>query len=422
MSTEDVFQCCSLAALLVLSGFFSSAETAMTTVNRIRIRTMADQGDVRAARLLKILSDTPKMLSAILIGNNIVNISASSLATALTLRHFGNGAIAFSTGLMTLLVLIFGEITPKTMAAAGAERLSLSYSGIIRLLMTVMTPLIAAVDALSGLVIRLLRVERKNEEEPITEQELRTMLEIGHEGGTIESEERRMINNVFDFGDDLAREVMVPAPDMVTVEITDSYDEIAKVFRREKFTRLPVCRGGRDHIAGILNIKDFLFVEDKEHFSPEDIIYEPYFTYEQKKISELLLEMRRNAISLTIVLDEYGAVAGLITLEDLLEELVGDIRDEYDDDEKNLIRPLGNGEYLVEGAVKLDDINDALGLKLHSEDYDSVGGYIIEALDHLPTAGEVVVTDEGDLLKVEKMHRKRIQLVRLYVRHVPDPV
>ena len=415
MASDDAIQLGLLLLLLLLSAFFSSAETSMTTVNKIRIKTLADEGNKRALTLMNILEQSGKMLSAILIGNNIVNISMSSLATTLAIRIFGNTAVGIVTGIITLLVLIFGEITPKTLATIHAEKLALAYSPLIWPLMQIMTPAIFLIDNLSLLFLRLLRIDPRAGNVAMTEQELRTYVDVGHEEGVIESEERQMIYNVFDFGDAQARDIMVPRADIVSVNLNDTYDKISSVFKNEKFTRLPVYENDRDNIVGIINIKDFLFYEDKQNFHASSVMYEPYFTYEYKKTAELMMEMREKSISLTIVLDEYGAAIGMITLEDLLEELVGEIRDEYDEDEKDLIQSLGEREYLIEGSMKLDDINDALDLKLESEDYDSIGGFIIEQLDHLPTAGETVHMKDGLILKVEEMDKNRIDKVHLYL-------
>lgn len=415
MASEDAIQLCLLLLLLLLSAFFSSAETSMTTVNKIRIKALADEGNKRALTLLKITEQSGKMLSAILIGNNIVNISMSSLATTLAIRIFGSTIVGIVTGIVTLLVLIFGEITPKTLATIHAEKIALAYSPVIWTLMKIMTPVIFLIDHLSLLFLRLMRIDPKASGNTMTEQELRTYVDVGHEEGVIESEERQIIYNVFDFGDAQARDIMVPRVDMVTVNLEDSYYDIANLFKKEKFTRLPVYENDKDNIVGIINIKDFLFCDDRDHFQVSSIMYEPYFTYEFKKTAELMMEMREKSISLTIVLDEYGAVVGMITLEDLLEELVGEIRDEYDEDEKDLIQPVGENEYLIEGSMKLDDVNDALGLHLESKDYDSIGGYIIGQLDHLPTEGETVQTAEGFTLKAEVMDKNRIDKVHLYL-------
>ena len=413
MASDDAIQFGLLILLLLLSAFFSSAETAMTTVNKIRIKTLADEENKRAQTLLKILEHSGKMLSAILIGNNVVNLSASALATSLALRLFGRASIGIVTGILTLLVLIFGEITPKTLATIHSEKLALSYSSIIWNMMRILTPVIFLVEQLSMLFLRLLRIDSKAGENAMTEEELLTLVDMSHEDGVIESEEREIIYNVFEFGDAQAKDVMVPRVDMVSVSLDDTYDTVVSIFRKEKFTRLPVYENDRDNIVGILNVKDLLFLEDRKNFHISSILYEPYFTYEFKKISELLMEMREKSVSLTIVLDEYGTAVGMITLEDLLEELVGEIRDEYDEDEKNLIQSLNDREYLIEGSMKLDDINDALGLHLESEEYDSIGGYIIEKLDHLPAEGETVQTEDRLVLRVEDMDKNRIDKVYL---------
>ncbi|WP_044289713.1 HlyC/CorC family transporter [Robinsoniella sp. KNHs210] len=415
MDSSDAIQLGVLIALIGLSAFFSSAETSLTTVNKIRIKTLADQGNKKAVTLLKVINDSGKMLSAILIGNNIVNLSASALATTLALNIWGNAAVGIATGVLTLLILLFGEITPKTLATLYAEQLSMGYAGIILFMMRVLTPVIFLINKLSYVCLRILRIDPSAKMNSITEHELRTIVDVSHEEGVIESDERQMIYNVFDFGDSQAKDIMVPRVDMVSIDINSTYDEIIDVFEQEKFTRLPVYEESPDNVIGIINVKDLLFCKPSEEFHIRDIMREPYFTYEYKKTSELMVEMRQDSINFTIVLDEYGATAGLITLEDLLEEIVGEIRDEYDKDEEDLIRCINNLEYVIEGSMKLDDVNDALGLDFDSEDYDSIGGYIIERLDHLPQQGEFVVAENGIRLVVDAVDKNRIDKVHLYL-------
>lgn len=418
MDSSDAIQLGVLIALIGLSAFFSSAETSLTTVNKIRIKTLADQGHKKAVTLLKVINDSGKMLSAILIGNNIVNLSASALATTLALNIWGNAAVGIATGVLTLLILLFGEITPKTLATLYAEQLSMGYAGIILFMMRVLTPVIFLINKLSYVCLRILRIDPSAKMNSITEHELRTIVDVSHEEGVIESDERQMIYNVFDFGDSQAKDIMVPRVDMVSIDINSTYDEIIDVFEQEKFTRLPVYEESPDNVIGIINVKDLLFCKPSEEFHIRDIMREPYFTYEYKKTSELMVEMRQDSINFTIVLDEYGATAGLITLEDLLEEIVGEIRDEYDKDEEDLIRCINDLEYVIEGSMKLDDVNDALGLDFDSEDYDSIGGYIIERLDHLPQQGEFVVAENGIRLVVDAVDKNRIDKVHLYL---PEP-
>jgi CBS domain containing-hemolysin-like protein len=317
------------------------------------------------------------------------------------------------TGLLTLVVLIFSEITPKNAANVSSEKLTLRYARIIRLLMIIFTPLIFLVNLLSSGMMTLLRIPKDGGDSTITEDEIRTMVNVSHKDGETTSEEKEMINNVYDFGDQCARDICVPRADIVSVSIDDSYETVQEVYRNEHFTRLPVYEKERDHIVGILNIKDFCFVEDREHFTPKDLMYEPYYTFETKKVSELMVEMRDHSSTVTIVLDEYGSAVGMITFEDLIEEVVGEIRDEYDEDEKDLIRRVSDRQYLVAGSVKLDDLNDATNLDLHSDDYDSIGGYLIEQLGHLAARGDKVVTPDRLLMIADKVKGNRILKVRI---------
>ena len=414
MDPASSMQIAALVVLVLLSAFFSGTETAFTSFNKTRMKTLAGDGNKRAKAVMKVEENYEKFLSTMLVGNNIVNISASTIATLLFASFIkGNASLAatVSTAVMTVIILIFGEITPKTLAAANSEKMALAYASIIMVLMKIMTPVIFVINTVCRFFLHLLHVSTDSSMNPMTEMELRTIVDVSHKDGVIEKEEREMIYNVVDFGDSQAKDVMVPRADMVTISETSTYQEVLEVFRAEKYTRLPVYRDDRDNITGILNIKDFFFCDNNENFRVTDIMYEPYFTYEYKKTSEL--EMQKNSVSISIVLDEYGASVGMISLEDLLEEIVGDIRDEYDEDEEEWIKKLSDREYLIEGSVKLDDINDALGLKLSSEEYDSIGGLIIEMLDHLPTESESVTTKDGIVLTVDKMEKNRIEHVRL---------
>lgn len=416
MGPSDAIQLVVLVILLMLSAFFSSAETALTTVNRLRVRALVDEGDERAIVLAKVIDDPGKLLSAILIGNNIVNISASSIATVLATNLIGSAGAGIATGVMTLLVLIFGEVTPKTMASLKAEKIALSYAKIIYAIMFVCTPLIFILDLLSGGLLRLIGVDPDKRDDSVTEEDLRTIVEAGHEDGVLETEEHKIINNVFDFGDHQAKDIMVPRIDMCFLKLDATYEEFIEIYKEEKFTRIPVYEETRDNVIGILNVKDLLLYNPNEQeFHVKDFLREAYYTYEFKNTSELMMEMRKNSISIAIVLDEYGATAGLVTLEDLLEEIVGDIRDEFDEAEAEEIQQLGEKEYLVEGACKLEDLNDKIGLGIESEDYDSIGGIVIEALQHLPSEGEEVTTENGIRLVVEKVDKNRIEKVHIYL-------
>ena len=413
MDTEGVVQCIILIILLLLSGFFSSAETALTTVNRLRLKELAEGGNKKAANALTLLNKPGKMLSTILIGNNVVNLSASSLTTTMAARLFGNSFIALATGILTLLLLLFGEITPKTMATLNSEKISLRSSGPILLLSRILTPVIFAIDKLSNVILRLNRIDPEGARSAMTEFEFRTIIEESVKDGVIETEEREMINNVVELGDTTAKDVMIPRMEMTSISVDATFEELKDIFLEEKHTRIPVFEESTDNIVGIINMKDILFYDCQNDFSIRNIMREPSFTIEHKNTSDLLAEMRQNSIPMIMVLDEYGSTVGLVTLEDLLEEIVGDIRDEYDDYEKEFIIETEPNRYLIDGSLKLDDVNDALHLNLESEDYDSIGGLIIQQLDDFPEEGQSVVLEDGIRLTVVDMDKNHIDKVEL---------
>ena len=415
MDPSDTYQIIILLVLLALSAFFSSNETALMSVNRIRLRSLADEGNKRAAMALDILENqTPKLLSAILIGNNIVNISASSLATTLA-YSFGGYMVSIVTMILTVLILIFGEITPKNYATINSEKLTLRYIPVFRFLMTIMTPVIFIINLFSRGVMHLMRVDPDAASKAMTEEELRTIVDVSHEDGVIESDEKEMIYNVFDLGDATAKDIMVPRVHVTFADVESTYDELIDIFREDKFTRLPVYRDSQNNIVGIINMKDLLLYDKNTEFVIDNFLRKPHFTYERKSISDLLVEMKDSTFNIAIVLDEYGDMAGLITLEDILEEIVGEIHDEYDEKEDELVQKISDREYIIEGSMHLDDVNDHLHTELDSEDYDSLGGFIIEHLDRLPVAGDEVITDDGIRLVVEKLDKNRIEQVHVYL-------
>ncbi len=428
MDPSDAIQVLVLLALVGLSAFFSSAETALVTVNKIRIRNLIDEGDRRAITLSKLIEDQGKMLSAILIGNNIVNISASSLSTLMVTRWLAGTGLAalaagISTGVLTLTVLVFGEITPKTCATIHSEKIALAYAPVIYGWMIAATPLIYIMNHLSMGILFLMRVNPEDRSDAYTEEEIRTIVEVSHEDGVIEPEERKMINNVFDFGDATAKDVMVPKVDMSFLNVTASYHEMLELYKENKYTRYPVYEESTDNVIGMINVKDLLIYEDKEHFDSRNIMREVLYTHEHKKTSDIMLEMKQSSTNLAIVLDEYGVTSGMVTMEDLLEEIIGDIRDEYDEDEETLVTQINEREFVVAGAMSLDDLNDYLeldekGLRLESEDYNSIGGIIIGLLDHLPEVGEEAVTENGIRLIADSVEKNRINEVHIIL---PEP-
>lgn len=415
MDTTGVIQITALLILVLLSAFFSSAETALTTVNEVRLRTLAQEGSKRAARALSILNKYSKMLSTILIGNNIVNISASSVATTFAIRTWGSYTVGIITGILTITILIFGEIIPKTWAMSNSEAIALLYAGIIRFLMTIFTPIIFIVDKVAAGISHLLHINSDGKDTSISENELKTYVDVSHEGGAIESEERELIYNVFDFGDTVAKDIMIPRIHMTSIHVAASYEEVLSTFRAFMFTRIPVYDEDPDDIIGIINIKDFILVKDKEKFQIKKLLRKAYYTYEYKKISDLMMEMREKSHNITFVLSEYGATVGMITMEDIIEEIVGDIRDEYDEDEEELIKEIESGKFLVEAGMKLDDINNALETELNSEDFDSIGGLMIEQLERLPENNESILLENGIALQAQGINKNRILKVLITI-------
>lgn len=412
-----ILETVTLVFLIFLSAFFSSAETALTTVNKHRLRALSEEGNKTADKVLRLVENPSKMLSAILIGNNIVNISSSALATALTTKIFGSAFIGVSTGILTLVVLLFGEITPKTLATIYSEKISMIYIYVIAPLTTILTPVIWVVDRLSGVIFFVLRIDRDKAQDTMTEGELRTIVDVSVEDGVIEKEEKSMINNVVDFGDSKAKDVMIPRADMSLISVDADYDEVFEAFKEDHYSRLPVYDDNKDTVIGILYLKDLFFYQDnkkKEGFTVRSVMREPFFVYEYQKTSSIMAEMRNRFVSLAIVLDEYATAVGLITLEDLLEEIVGEIRDEFDMDELENVTKVDENQFEVDASMKLSDIEDQIGISLESEDYDSLGGYVIELLDHLPSEGETVMKD-GITLKVISMEKNRIDRVAIVI-------
>ncbi len=411
-----IIQIIVILILILLSAFFSSSETALTTVSPHRLRSMVDEKLKHADTLEKVLSEKEKMLSVILICNNIVNIAVSALCTVLVQKLFGSWAVSIGTGVLTVLILVFGEISPKTIATYRAERLSLFVAPIIWFLMRVLTPLAAIVNFLASGVLKLSGVNRDNKTESYTENEIRSIVEVSTEEGVIEDEEKLIINNVFDFTDTIVREVMVPRVNITAVSTDSTFEEIRKIYVDNMYTRLPVLNEEDGNFVGMVHVKDFMFLtpEQIRDFSVTQIMRELPYTFENKHLSELFMEMKKDRINMMAVMDEYGDTSGIVTIEDLLEELVGDIRDEYDADEENELVRTSRNEYKVPGSMSLSDVNERIGTELRSDNYDSIGGLVMETLDRLPEEGDEV-TVEGVTIKVLEMDGTKIERIGIRV-------
>ena len=417
MDTDTLIRIIVLICLLVLSAFFSSAETALTAVIPIRIRNLLDQNpsDKRAAAVMRIIDDPSPMLGTILVANNAVNLSASAITASLAYR-FGGKHLALATGIITLLILVFGEITPKTIATIRTEKMALAYARPLIVLMTILTPIVFLINAISNGLLKLLGVSR-DDAGKLTQGDIQTIVDVGHEEGIIQSDEKDIITNVFELKDSAVKEVMVPRVHVSILDADISFEELLKVFREDKYTRYPVYEDTPDRIIGTINMKDLLLYHDGDtsSFSVRNILREAHFVFEHKKIRELLAEMMEASVSIAIVVDEYGDWTGIITLEDVLEEIVGEIHDEYDEPSDDLIYQVAPNEYIAEGAISLDDFSDRLETEIESEDYDSLGGYILEQLDRIPDVGDAVTTESGIRLVVDSVDNNRIELVHVWL-------
>ncbi|MCR1952024.1 MULTISPECIES: hemolysin family protein [unclassified Clostridium] len=403
-----------LIILLLMSGFFSMSETALMALSKIRIRHMVEEG-VKGAKLVEKLAEDPsRLLGAILIGNNIVNIGASALATSVAVKAFGEGAVGVVTIVMTILVLIFGEITPKSIAKQKSESVALKVSKPINIVVKIFRPFIAIFTAISSLFIRLLGGDPKATEPFITEEELKTMVGVSEEEGVLEDVEKEMIFNVFEFADSQVKDVMVQRVDVVAVDINATYDEVINIIKTEQFSRIPVYNQNIDDVIGILNVKDLIIAsQSKENFKISDYMRDAYYTFEFKKITELFNEMKKTRNHMAVVLDEYGGNVGIVTIEDLIEEVVGEIEDEYDDEEDNDIVVVKEDEYIVDGSARLDHIGDLIGVTMESEEFDSVGGLVIGELGRFPEKSEEVKLNNIRFV-VEEVDKNRIKKVRIY--------
>ena len=414
---DPIAQLIILVILLILSGFFSSAETALTSVNKLKLRTLSEEGKKRATKVLAVTENSGKLLSTILIGNNIVNISASALATTLCTEVFGSKFIGVSTGILTILILIFGEITPKTLATKYSVQLSMIFVYPIWILMIILTPAIWLLNIITGIIFKILHVDTSDKGDTMTESELRTIFDVSHEDGILETSEKFMISNVVDFGDALSKDIMVPRADVVFADINSTYEELVSKFSKETYSRIPIYEESKDNVVGLLYIKDLFFYKEKhgaQNFDVRHVLRKPLFVYEYQKTSQIFADMKTSSVTMAVVLDEYGVTSGIITMEDLIEEIVGEIRDEYDTDEADYIKVISENVYDIDASIKLNDLNDALDIKLTSEDYDSLAGFVIELLDKLPDEGDAAKYKNLDF-KVTKVNRNRVERITLSI-------
>lgn len=413
LESDSLWKLVVLFICLSLSALFSASETALMSLSKIRIKQMIENNEKGADRLNKLLSDPSKLLSAILIGNNVVNIGASSLMTSLAIDAFGNSGVGIATGIMTLLILIFGEITPKSLAAQNSEKVSVRLSGFVQFVTVLVTPISFVLTRITNFMVKILGGDVDKNQPFITQEELRTIVSVSHKEGVLEGEAKDMINNVFDFSDSQVNDVMITRTEIVAIDVDIPYEEIIRIINQEQYSRIPVYEDTIDNIIGILNVKDLIFKQFNKEliFDLRKYIRQPYFTYEFKSTKDLFKEMRAKRIHMAVVLDEYGGTEGIVTIEDLIEEIVGDIEDEYDK-EINDIEVIKEDEYLVNGNVKLDAINGLIGTHIESEDFDTIAGFVIGIIDRIPEIGEVIEYENINFI-IESTERNRIEKIRI---------
>lgn len=414
MDPNYTWQVISLIILIALSSFFSISETALMSLSRIRLKHMVEEEVPRAELVEKLIQDPNKLLGAILIGNNVVNIGATAMATVLATRIFGNSGAGVATGIMTILVLIFVEITPKSIAKQKSEVIALKVAKPIKLAVKILKPLVYVFTAISSFFIRFFGGAPNEGKAFLTQEELKTMVGVSEEEGILEYVEKEMIFNVFEFVDLQVKDVMVQRVHIVSIDKEASYDEVMDVIKNEQFSRVPVYNQTIDNIIGILNVKDLATIENlRDGFNISKYIRNPFYTFEFKKIAELFKEMKKTRNHMAVVLDEYGGTVGLVTIEDLIEEIVGDIEDEYDEDEQ-AVEVIKDNEYIVEGSLRLHDISDLIGINIDSEEFDSVGGLMIGDLGRMPEEQEEVMVNNIRFI-AEEIKKNRIKKVRMIV-------
>ncbi len=409
LSLDIIYQLFLLVALIALSAFFSASEIALLSLTKVNLHRMAKEKVRNCERVIKLLEDPNKLLITILIGNNLVNVSASALATSIGMFLFGSLGIGIAIGMMTFLILLFGEILPKSYAIHNKERFAIVSAGPLFFMQRVQSPLIRFMAYILNKFMDYYGLS-DSERSLVTEEEVKSAVVVGMEEGAIDPEEKEMIHNVFEFDDTEVKDVMVPRTNMCCLKKSAGIQDVLKFLDKTNFSRIPVYEGSRDKIIGILYAKDLLkYVgKDTDSIVLANIVKPALFVPEAKKIDELLKEFKQKKVHLAIAVDEYGGVTGLVTLEDLLEELVGEIYDETDVS-KNMIRKVDKDTFMIEGGAEIEDVEKKLKVKLSSDDSDfwTISGLVLDALGRVPVEGEEVKLDKVSIF-VEKMDRQKI--------------
>jgi CBS domain containing-hemolysin-like protein len=422
MQLNLTFAVIGIICLIAAASFFAASEAALLALSRLRIHERNNNG--QTSRLIKLLNDRNQYLTTILVGNTIVLLTAQSLATWVAIVYVPFRPVLTATVVMSFVLLIAGEIVPKMLVVQDATKWAPRFAGLLNLLNIVLRPLTWSFVGITSRIIRLLGGDPKAAGPFVTEDDIRTLVNVGEQHGALEEEEKEMIHSIFEFGDTVVREVMTPRTDMICADANDPVSEGVTVVIREGYSKLPVFEENIDHIIGVVHDRELLGAVSRGELTiPLRTLMRPIKAIpENKKVDELLREMQAEKVSVAIVVDEYGGTAGLVTMEDLLEEIVGEIMDEYDREEHDRppeITPAGEREYIVDARMNIDDVNEQLGLHLPTEDFESIGGYTFGLFGRVPVPGEHVVIDGGVTLVVEKTAGRRLLSVR--IKNAPPP-
>ncbi|MDP3260063.1 MAG: hemolysin family protein [Thermodesulfovibrionales bacterium] len=420
MEPHSIFSIIIIALSIVFIAILASAESSFIAVNKIRIRSLMEKGDSRAKAVQKLLDEHDKLFSAVILSGNLFTILATSIGTVLALRYFGEDGIIIATIIMTFLTVVFGELAPKTFAVTYSEKVSLLLAKPVAFYIRLISPLVWIFKVTSNLIIRMLGGKKKSVSPFVTEEEIKTMINIGEEEGTLEEEEKQMLHKVFAFGDKVVTEAMVPRTEIVSIPDDSTVGDALKLVLEEGYSRYPVIKENIDSVTGILYVKDIVkqMAQGKiENYTPiTEIVREAYYIPENKMVTELLDEMQKNKFQIAIVMDEYGGTAGLITLEDIMEEIVGGLQDEFEEMEgEKEVEIIDERTSIVAGQTGLDEINELVGAELASEDFHTIGGFVFGLFRRLPKVGEQVRYHNLRFLILEMEDRKisKVKITRL---------
>jgi putative hemolysin len=418
-----------LFLLILINAFFAASEIAIITLNDNKIRKKAEEGDRIAIKLVRLINEPGSFLATIQVGVTLAGFLSSAFAAdlfadrlyrliGLELPVLRSVSVIVVTVILAYFSLVLGELVPKRVAQNNPEKIAGSVAGAITVLGIVLRPFVFLLTRSTNLILRLLGIDPTRTDRTVTEEEIRMMVDVGRESGNIHEEEKEMINNIFEFNDKDVSEIMTHRTNIVSLDVEADYAEVLEVAIHEKYTRIPVYEDNIDNIVGILHIKDLLYHAAEglsQPFSLRNMIRPPCFVPESKSIDSLLREMKRDRIQMSVVIDEYGGTAGIVTIEDLLEEIVGNIQDEYDEEELEIVRK-DETTWLVSGMADLDEVGDAVGVRFPDEDYETLAGFVISLLGWIPDENQVAeVTYENLTLKVMEMDEKRISTIQVTV-------